>query len=272
MKIKKQRLIILAWQVLLLSAFLAIWQWAPSWGWLRHEFTFMNPFYISSPRLVAEKLYDLATGHNGFLRIWPYFWATMKSTLIGTSVGIAIGGVGGLILSQAQTAYRVLAPFITVLNATPRIAFIPIVIIIAGPGTTASAITAITVVSFIVFFNALEGGRQIPPSTIQNVSLLGARGWQIMLHVRFPYVVAWTFAALPNAIAFGIVSAVTAEILSGGVGLGGLLSQAINTVDASLTFAIVTVLAIVGATLVIAASQVSARVLHWLPGGAEAGA
>jgi NitT/TauT family transport system permease protein len=122
-----------------------------------------------------------------------------------------------------------------------------------------------------VFFNALEGGRQIPAATVQNVKILGARGFQIMLHVRLPYVMAWTFAALPNAIAFGIVSVVTAEILSGGVGLGGLLSQAINTVDSTLTFAIVTILAVVGATAVIVASRLRVRVLHWLPGAGEAG-
>lgn len=272
MNMPRRRGLILVAQLLLLATFLAIWQWAPSWDALRHQFTFLDPFFISSPRLVANKLVDLTTGRHDFPEIWPYFTETMKATLIGTSAGIAIGGLGGLILSQADLAYRILAPFITVINATPRIALIPIVIIIVGPGTTASAVTAITIVAFIIFFNALQGGRQIPAATTQNVRILGARSVQVMLHVRLPYVLAWTFAALPNAIAFGIVSVVTAEILSGGVGLGGLLSQAINTADATLTFAIVAVLATVGAALVITAAAVQARVLHWLPGGAEANA
>jgi ABC-type nitrate/sulfonate/bicarbonate transport system permease component len=101
---------------------------------------------------------------------------------------------------------------------------------------------------------------------VQNVRLLGGSGLRVMLDVRLPYVIAWTFASLPNAIAFGLVSVVTAEILSGGIGLGGMLSSAVNTVDATLTFAIVVVLGTVGAVLVIGAGRVRRRVLHWWPG------
>lgn len=262
----KRRTLVLPWQLALLCALLAAWQWVPEIPGIRRVSSTFDPFFISSPSRVGAEIVRLVAGTNGISIVGP-LGTTLKSTFIGTGIGTLIGVLAGLVLSNSSTLARVLRPFIDAANATPRIALIPIIIIIFGPTATASSVTAALLVIFIVFFNALEGGRSIPRAVIDNCRILGAGPAEIMLRVRLPYVLAWTFAAMPNAISFGLVGVVTAELLTGVNGMGGVLSTAINSVQATLTFGVVAILSVVGLVLVGVTSIVRQRVLHWWESG-----
>jgi NitT/TauT family transport system permease protein len=85
----------------------------------------------------------------------------------------------------------------------------------------------------------------------------------VMLRVRSPYAVAWTLAALPNAIAFGLTATVTVEIISGGSGLGYQLLLGIDNSNATLLFAIVIVVSVVGVALVLGAAVLRKVLLPW---------
>ena len=92
-----------------------------------------------------------------------------------------------------------------------------------------------------------------------------------MFRVRFPIVLAWIFASLPNAVTFGLIGVVTTELLSGTRGMGGLLTLALATANATLTFSIVVMLSVLGVLLVIVTSLARARVLHWWDRGGMVG-
>jgi NitT/TauT family transport system permease protein len=102
---------------------------------------------------------------------------------------------------------------------------------------------------------------------VQNAWLLGGTSLEIMRHVRLPYVIVWTVLSLPNAISFGLVGAVTAEILTGQVGIGALLLQSISAVDSTLTFSVVVLLSAVGVILVKGTEFGLRRSMHWWEAG-----
>jgi NitT/TauT family transport system permease protein len=258
-----------AWllRAMILAAFLLLWQYLPQWGWARARVHWLDPFFISSPSLVYHELVGLFGGKAGLggvgLSIWPYLWNTVKATLIGTALGLAIGGISGAVLSNSPWATYVLEPFVTMVNSIPRIALIPIVVLIVGPTLTASVVSAVLVVTFLAFYNALEGGRSVPAHVVQNASLLGASRLQVMLRVRAPYVLTWVFAAVPNAIAFGLLMVVTGELITGSKGMGDLILSATANADATLSISVVVVLSCVGLILVTCADRVKRTVLHW---------
>jgi NitT/TauT family transport system permease protein len=260
---RQRRLAVVGLQVAILAAFLAAWEWLPHVGFLHARFAFLDPFFISSPSAVFHKLSDLFAGANGSPSIWPFARNTLQSSLVGTAIGTVLGALVGLVLSNSKFLSDVLRPFIIALNAIPRIALIPIIVILFGPTPKAATFTAITVVFFVVFFNAYEGGRSVPPHVVQNARVLGASEIQVMRHIRLQYVVAWTITALPNAVSFALISVVTAEILTGSIGMGRLLLDSVTTVQASLTFAVVAVLSVLGIVLVAATELLRRRVLHW---------
>jgi NitT/TauT family transport system permease protein len=251
-----------AWRVGIVAVLLAAWQWLPQTP-LHSAFVFLDPFYISSPDAVARELWGLFTGANSVDPVWPYLAASLEAAIIGLAAGTAIGALAGLLLSNSRNADRVLSPFIVAVNAVPRIALIPVIVIIVGPTRLSSVVTAITVVFFVVFYNAYEGGRKVSPEMLRSARLLGYSSKAIMLRIRLRYVIAWTFAALPNAISFSLLAVVTAEVLTGAEGIGKLIVTALDTISATLTFAVVIILAVVGVVLTAAGTLARSRLLFW---------
>jgi NitT/TauT family transport system permease protein len=253
-------------RVLLVCVLLITWQLIPQSLEIRKVFPVLDPFFLSSPTAVAKELWWLMTATNGMPSIWPYVIETLRATFFGAVIGIILGGVMGLLLSNDRRLRQILTPFINGANSMPKIALIPVIIIIFGPSALSSVAVSVMIVFFAVFFNAYAGGRGVPTEMLQNARLLGANPFATMWHVRLMFVILWTFEALPNAISHGLLGVVTAEILSGSGGLGRIIVQALSQVDATLTFAIVVMLSVIGIVLVGAADRLRGRVLHWWPG------
>lgn len=247
----------------ILVTFIASWEYLPKIDWLRDLSVVFDPYYVSSPSLVTGRLRDLLSGSNGQPELWPFFWQTMQGTILGIVIGTVSGAVAGLLLSNNELSRKLASPFLAVLNATPRIALIPVIVIIAGPTLTATVLTAVLVIFFLVFYNAFAGGSSVAQQTIQNARLMGATSGEIMRTIRLPHVVMWTFTSLPNAVSFGLVSVVTAELLTGKTGMGLMLQNSITFSDSTGTFAVVSVLAVVGVALVLLAEYAERRVLFW---------
>jgi NitT/TauT family transport system permease protein len=254
-------------QATIVAVFLLAWQLLPEVAWLADRYRFLNRFFISSPADVWGELQRLITGDNVRQQtVWPYLRVTLLSTVIGASIGIVLGGFFGLVFSNSEKVSQVVRPFAVLGNSIPRVALIPIFIVIAGATMMTSVLVIITVVFFLAFFNAFEGGRSIPTSMMENAQLLGAGRYWILRRVRLPMVLTWTFAAIPNAISFGLVTAVTAEILSGVNGMGRLIQISTQTVNSGLTIAVVVILSIAALLLYGAATLLRDALIRWEPG------
>jgi NitT/TauT family transport system permease protein len=256
----------LLWQILIAAAFFAAWQFLPQIPSLAQNYKFLNEFFISSPVKVGNALWLMfTTGYpdpNG-VTIWSYLSNTLQETLRGVAIGLALGALAGLIFSNFRRLSEVVRPFIVLGNSIPRIALIPIFVVILGPSIDAAVLSVVTVVFFLVFFNAFEGGSTIRPAVIENARLLGAGPVGIMWTIRLPQVLSWTFASLPNAVSFGLIVAVASELIAGIRGVGTLLQQAMLNVDASLTFAVVVALSVVGLVLYGLGNLLKSIVLRW---------
>jgi NitT/TauT family transport system permease protein len=239
------------------------WQWANRISWLRDISVVFDPFFVSSPEKVSQRIYQLMFPDTGQLSVWPYLFHTIEATFFGVAIGTAVGILFGLLLSSQERVWAIVRPYVSLANAAPRIALIPVFVILFGPTMKTSVVTAFTLVVFIVFYNAYGGGKSVPLQTLQNAKLLGASQRELMWHVRFPYVLAWVFASFPNAISFGLIAVVTAELLTGGVGMGRLLAQSLSLADATLTFSVVAILSVFGVIIVTTAETLQRRVLHW---------
>lgn len=251
------------WRLVVLGVFLAAWQWLPDVGALRQHVHFLDPFFISSPQQVAKQMWAFAAPPDGSQAIWPYLWGTTEATLLGFLIGTALGFVFGLVLSNMPRVNSVLQVYVVALNSLPRIAMVPVIILIAGPGTASAVLSAVIVVFFITFFSAYEGGTHVPPAVLSNAEVMKASALRVMAYVRLPYVVLWTFAVIPNAVAFSLVAVVTTEILAGSGGVGSLLLTATSNLDATVTMAVVIFLSIIGVVLLRGATFARRRILFW---------
>ena len=251
-------------QVVIGVSFLLAWQYLPEVDALADRYKFLNSFFISSPTEIADWVWKLTFGEgtNG-ITLWPYLRTTVWAALVGVTIGLSLGALAGLIFSNSKKLAEVIRPFIVLANSVPRVAIIPIFVVIAGPTARASILSVVAVVFFLGFFNALQGGSSIPQRMLDNAHLLGASQISIMRTIRLPMVLSWTFAAGPNAISFGLVVAVTTELLAGVKGMGQLLQTSMVNANADLTFAVIVVLSVVGLIMYGAATLLRDFLLRW---------
>lgn len=242
---------------------LAGWQFVPEIPGIRNTLVFEDPFFISSPQLIAHELVDLVTGAEGAVPIWPALFRTVLTAIIGATAASACGAVVGTAVSSLPLLERVIRPYIVVLNAIPRVALIPVIVLIVGSSNTSDALSAFAVVFFLAFYNAAEGAGTVAIEIVQSAHLMGASKFRIMWRVRWPSALAWTFAILPSAVAFGLTGTITGEIFTGSAGLGYQLVIGIDNSNATLIFSVVFIVAVVGVLLVLASSGLRRVLLPW---------
>ncbi len=251
------------YQLILLCVFLGLWEGLTRVPYLIKN-TFLDPFFISRPSLIAQQLWNWTFGAQaGFLL--SHLASTLGATLLGLAVATSTGFLVGLLLSQSPTMAKTLNPFIVSLNSLPRIAMVPLITMVFGLGLLAKVVTAWFVVFFLIFFNTFKGSVSIERHLLQFCQTLGGTPRQIMWSVRVPSALAWTFAALPNAISFSLVAVVIAEFVGTTKGMGYLIVTALSTLNATEMFAAITVLGLSGIGLVAIAERVERRLLRWSP-------
>jgi NitT/TauT family transport system permease protein len=260
---RRHRIEIHSWQVVIVVVVLAAWEWLPQIPGAKGTAPVLDRFFISSPSAIIRQIWYLAAAAHNVPSIWPALGRTVITSVVGTVAAIIIGGLAGLLLGNYRSLAEIFAPFISALNAVPRIALIPVIVLIAGSSSVADAVTGFTVVFFLVFFSAFEGSRGVAYEMTEMMRIFGASRTGIMFRVRLPYAGAWVFVNLPNIISHGLVGVVTAELFSGGSGMGNLLVTAVDTADSTLTFGLVFYLALVGLILILGAGLLRDRLLSW---------
>jgi NitT/TauT family transport system permease protein len=243
------RALVASWQAAVGVSVLSAWQ-----GLVAARV--LDPFFVSRPTDIARRVVTwTASG-----AIWGHLFTTLEESLLGLLVGAAIGIALGFALGRSPLVARVFDPYITMLNAVPRVVLAPLFLLWFGLGIWSKVALAVTLVFFIMFFNTYQGVRDVDPVLVNNVRMLGASEQQLVRHVLIPSALTWIFSSLQTSLGFAMVGAVVGEYLGATRGLGYVISQAEGTFDTTGVFAGMTVL---GLVVVIVSAGVT-RLERWL--------
>jgi NitT/TauT family transport system permease protein len=149
------------------------------------------------------------------------------------------------------------------LNAVPRVLLAPLFLLWFGLGIWSKVALAVTLVFFVMFFNAYQGVRNADVVLIANARMLGATERQLVRHVLLPSALSWIFASLQTSLGFAIIGAVVGEYLGATRGLGYVISQAEGTFDTTGVFSGMVVLSLVVVTISAGVSRVERWLLRW---------
>lgn len=243
-----------------LIVLLLIWNLAVKEKWI-------NPLYAATPRNTFDHLFSLLGQHS----FWTDFVVTLREALLGWAVGSAAGLVVGLVLGRSLHALRVAGPYLTFMNAVPKIALAPIIILWFGIGESSKVVTAILVVFFIVQVPTTAAVALVDPDLDAVATTMGANEMQRFSKVYFPGILAATFGALRLAAVMSLLTVVFAEFLAARQGLGQRLITSTNQFQMANAFALMIVLAVLALLVNGMIGIVERRVLRW-QGSATKGA
>jgi NitT/TauT family transport system permease protein len=233
---------------------LAVWQTVVGVGWV-------DPFWISSPKLVAEELWSEIVSGSLFVDVF----VTVFEALIAFVISSALGILAGLLLARSPFWDDVLAPLVLALNSLPRIALAPLIILWFGIGITAEVVTAFTLVFFILLVNTLGGAKNVDNDILTIAKLMGASERDILWKVTLPSTLPWIFAGLNLGLTYSLLGVIVAEILSSNQGLGFVIQSSAATFNTAGVFAGLITLAFVAWLFSALMRYVEGRLLRWKP-------
>jgi NitT/TauT family transport system permease protein len=233
---------------------LALWQIGVMTGVL-------HPLFFGRPeRILAVIVEWFVSGE-----IWQHLAVTIAETLMAFVVGTVTGVAAGMWLGLSNHTAALLDPFIKAANAMPRVILAPIFGMWFGLGMTSKVALGFTLVFFIVFFNVLQGVREVSPTVLNGARMLGATRGQLLRHVYLPAALSWVFSSLHVSVGMAFVGAVIAEYLGSARGIGYLILQAEGVFDVDTVFAGIVVLTACALVMDAIVGIVEKRLLVWQP-------
>ncbi|MDH3250382.1 MAG: ABC transporter permease [Acidimicrobiia bacterium] len=172
---------------------------------------------------------DIVTGG----RMWMHFYTTLIEIVLGFIGSVIIGVSIGAVLAEFKPLERAVYPYVVAANATPRIAFAPLIVIWFGFDYTSKVVMAIAVAAFPVIVNTIAGLGATDRDDLRLMRSLGATRLQVLWRVRLPTALPYLFAGFETAMLFSAVGAVIGEFMGGNAGLGyvTLLAQELFRLD-----------------------------------------
>lgn len=209
---KKRQYQVRLWQVFLFLAFFVIWEIAARWNWI-------DPFIMSQPTRLWITFVNLYQEGS----LWLHVGLTLAETVIGFLLSTVIGFIVAVFIWWFPLVARILDPYLVVLNALPKIALGPIVIVWAGAGASAIIVVAVLVAVVVTIISVYTSFLQTDEGKIHLLRSFGANRWQVFSKVVLPSNIPNVIAVLKINIGLAWVGVIVGEFLVSKAGLGYLI-------------------------------------------------
>lgn len=251
--LRLRRAAVLVAQLMLLAGSLGLWEAASSRQWV-------NPMLTSRPSIVWETLVRLATAGS----LWTHLLVTLRETLVGFAIGMALGLVVSVALWWWPPLAEVMDPYLVVLNALPKIALGPIFYIWLGEvhSVYGMAVAISGVVTIVMVHTGFEA---VDPEKLKLMQTFGATRLQVLRKVVLPASLPALMATVKVNIGLTLVGVIVGEFLSSRAGLGYLIIYGGQVFQMELVMTSVVMLAVISAVLYLTVAwleQLVSRLLH----------
>jgi ABC-type nitrate/sulfonate/bicarbonate transport system permease component len=227
----------------------------------------LKPIFISSPTLVAQAAFHMAfvTGE---------LWRDLAASSVGYGLGVALAIAVGIPLGLAAGWYRrfsyAVEPFLSALNATPQVAFLPLIVVWVGTGLGARALIIFLLAVLPIAINAHAAVRTTDPRLVRVATSFGAGDWRLFRTIILPGALPFLLAGLRLAVGRGMIGVVVGEIYGSASGIGAMISQAGSRFQTDKVFVGVLTIVAAGVLLVELVQRLERRLDIWRPSAESA--
>lgn len=219
-KYKTKKIIIKAIQIILLIIIITIWQFLS-------DKNIINSFISSSPKRIIKTIINLIKQKN----LWIHIYTTIKECIISFTITTFLSLFISIVFYNFNTLYKIIDPYLTVLNSLPKVSFGPLLIIWLGANNK-SIITMSILISIIVSIQTIYNGfENTDKIKLKLLNIYDASKKDILLYLVLPQNKSVIFNSLKINISMCLVGVITGEFLTSKAGIGYLIlygSQVFN--------------------------------------------
>lgn len=188
---------------------------------------------------------------------------TLAEIGVGFVIGVAFGAVLAIVMAYSRVAENMLYPPIIGSQAVPKIAIAPLLVLWLGFGMTPKVAVVAMMVFFPITITMVEGLRSVDENLLNLLRSVNANPVETFFRIRLPNALPYIFSGLKIGITQAVIGAVVAEWVGADAGLGYLLIYANTRLDATLLFASLTILVVIGIALFLLVGLAERLALPW---------
>ncbi|WP_392398061.1 ABC transporter permease [Rossellomorea marisflavi] len=210
--LKKEKRLVWLYQGLIFIVFFGAWETASRQSWI-------DPLIFSSP----TKIWDLFMEKLSDGTLVTNLSVTLGETVIGFILGTLLGTLLAALLWWSPFLSKVLDPYLVILNAMPKVALGPILIVGLGPGFT-SIIAMGTIISVIITTIVVYTSfREVDPNYLKVMHTFGAKRSRTFKEVILPSSFPTIISTLKVNVGLSWVGVIVGEFLVSAKGLGYMI-------------------------------------------------
>ena len=235
--------------------FLAVWEL------VGNVYQWINPLFMSAPSLILKAAIELFRSGEIWNDLYvsgvEFFWGFILSVVVGIPFGIAVGW-------YKRAAY-IFDPFVNAMNATPRVALLPLIIIWLGIGILSKVGIIFLGSVFPLMINTRDGVKTTPVNLLNAAKSFGASQWQIFGSVVFPSTLPFILTGLRLAVGRALIGVFVGELYAATAGIGFMVTVAGATFQTDKVFVGILIFIIVGLVGTNALDRIERRFDKWRP-------
>jgi NitT/TauT family transport system permease protein len=230
---KKQQLKVVIIQLSILLSLFLIWE-------LFGKYEIINTFLFSYPSQIIKLLYQYIVTKE----IFTHIFISVSETILGLIIGMSIGIVVAVIIWWNKMLEKILDPFLVVLNALPKTALAPIIIIWVGTGIKGIVCVAVSISLVLTILSSYQYFKNVNEEQILMLKSFNATKLQILTNLVIPSNIGNLINLVKINIGMSWVGVIVGEFIVSKEGIGYLIMYGSQIFKMSLVMMGVLVLSI----------------------------
>lgn len=222
------------YQIVIFLLFFSSWEISSQQRWI-------DPLLFSSPskiwKLFLEKILDGSLMSN--------LGVTLTETIFGFLLGTLLGTILAALLWWSPLLSKIVDPYLVILNAMPKVALGPILIVALGPGYPSiiamGAIISVIITTIVVYTSFKE----VDPNYLKVLQTFGATRLQCFKEAILPASFPTIISTLKVNVGLSWVGVIVGEFLVSSRGLGYFIIYGFQVFNFTLVFLSLLVIAVV---------------------------
>jgi len=219
----------------------------------------INPMFMSAPSLIWKAAVQLVTSGEIYNDLYvsgvEFAWGYFLSVIFAIPFGIMVGW-------YKRMSY-IFDPFINAMNATPRVALLPLVIIWLGIGILSKVGIIFLGAVFPMLINTRDGVKTTPLNLLNAARSFGASVWQIFKSVVLPSTVPFILTGLRLGVGRALIGVMVGELYAATAGIGFMITVAGATFQTDKVFVGILIFATTGMIAMELLTRLESRFDKW---------
>jgi len=219
----------------------------------------ISVFYFPAPSFIAGSFWKLLSDGT----LVQHIQATLLRFFSALVLGCVPGLLLGLVMGWSRKLRDVVDPFIAAVHPLPKIALLPLIMVIFGIGNTSLVIVAAAAAFFPMLINTVAGVRHINPIYFEVARNYRASRGKVFRRVVVPGSMPAILTGLRLAVNTTLLVTVGVEMVSAYQGLGAMIWMTWNTMRVEEIYVALLVITVLGIILTRLLGYLSSRLTPW---------